>query len=291
MGKFRQHVNRKRKERERKRTRKSAKLKFIGECGNESLRTISNSRQKTLAMDSTVSENVNPVSRDRTHRQAPTKSDQNSHVGLDDALSRVANSPMTVDKIQRNRKTPSKVKSPCSRTSLKPDHGSADREQKPLSLKKSLKSRKKKGSRTKRTAELTGEGDGADGGASTEDVKGMIAGPCSPLSKFTESVIPSESEGDDGEEKVENAAELHPAPSFRSGLGNKALQKMRVAQFRMINEMLYTSQSGNAENLFEEDVNNFHVYHEGYRHQVCFSRSERRSMVDSAIVCRNRLEA
>lgn len=48
----------------------------------------------------------------------------------------------------------------------------------------------------------------------------------------------------------------------------KALERLRAAQFRLLNEELYTSESTDAVRSFEEDPGAFHVYHKGFEHQV-----------------------
>lgn len=57
--------------------------------------------------------------------------------------------------------------------------------------------------------------------------------------------------------------------SRTSEVTNKALQRLRVAQFRIINESLYTLKSDEARKLFENDPSAFQIYHDGYRSQVC----------------------
>ncbi|OQR73092.1 ribosomal RNA-processing protein 8-like [Tropilaelaps mercedesae] len=64
-----------------------------------------------------------------------------------------------------------------------------------------------------------------------------------------------------GDTNIQNA-------TTQSGVRNKALQRLRVAQFRIINETLYTSKSNEAEQIFRNDASAFWVYHEGYRSQV-----------------------
>lgn len=49
---------------------------------------------------------------------------------------------------------------------------------------------------------------------------------------------------------------------------NNAVEKLRPARFRFINEQLYTMSGEDAAKLFKEDPQAFKVYHEGYRHQV-----------------------
>lgn len=48
----------------------------------------------------------------------------------------------------------------------------------------------------------------------------------------------------------------------------RALATIRAAQFRMLNEKLYTTASGEAVQSFESDPKSFQVYHEGFEQQV-----------------------
>ncbi|XP_045492549.1 ribosomal RNA-processing protein 8 [Colias croceus] len=53
-----------------------------------------------------------------------------------------------------------------------------------------------------------------------------------------------------------------------SNLRDRMLQRLKAAQFRYLNEKLYTSSGSDAKKLFEEDPNAFQTYHEGYQQQV-----------------------
>ncbi|CAG4983484.1 unnamed protein product [Colias eurytheme] len=53
-----------------------------------------------------------------------------------------------------------------------------------------------------------------------------------------------------------------------NNLRERMLQRLKAAQFRYLNEKLYTSSGSDAKKLFEEDPNAFQTYHEGYQQQV-----------------------
>ncbi|XP_013161661.1 PREDICTED: ribosomal RNA-processing protein 8-like [Papilio xuthus] len=51
-------------------------------------------------------------------------------------------------------------------------------------------------------------------------------------------------------------------------LRERMLNRLKAAQFRYLNEKLYTSSGGEAQSLFQEDPLAFHTYHQGYQQQV-----------------------
>ncbi|CAN8006756.1 unnamed protein product [Ixodes hexagonus] len=58
------------------------------------------------------------------------------------------------------------------------------------------------------------------------------------------------------------------APASSKDVRERALERLRAAQFRLLNEKLYTSQSADAVRSFENDPNAFQVYHKGFERQV-----------------------
>lgn len=61
-------------------------------------------------------------------------------------------------------------------------------------------------------------------------------------------------------------------PINTSSTGNKLrdrmLERLKAAQFRYLNEKLYTSSGSEAQQLFQNDPNAFETYHQGYQLQV-----------------------
>ncbi|XP_022117970.2 ribosomal RNA-processing protein 8 [Pieris rapae] len=53
-----------------------------------------------------------------------------------------------------------------------------------------------------------------------------------------------------------------------NSLRERMLQRLKAAQFRYINEKLYTSSGSDAVRLFQEDPDAFKTYHQGYQQQV-----------------------
>ncbi|XP_045519935.1 ribosomal RNA-processing protein 8 [Pieris brassicae] len=53
-----------------------------------------------------------------------------------------------------------------------------------------------------------------------------------------------------------------------NSLRERMLQRLKAAQFRYINEKLYTSSGSDAVRLFKEDPDAFKTYHQGYQQQV-----------------------
>ncbi|XP_061378973.1 ribosomal RNA-processing protein 8 isoform X2 [Danaus plexippus] len=51
-------------------------------------------------------------------------------------------------------------------------------------------------------------------------------------------------------------------------LRERMMERLKAAQFRYLNEKLYTSSGSDARQLFQEDPGAFQVYHEGYQQQV-----------------------
>lgn len=71
------------------------------------------------------------------------------------------------------------------------------------------------------------------------------------------------------EAKDEPAAPEEESPPDRSAsLRSRMEQRLESARFRYINELLYTSSSGEAKRMFRQDPQAFWVYHRGYTAQV-----------------------
>lgn len=69
--------------------------------------------------------------------------------------------------------------------------------------------------------------------------------------------------------KDEPAAPEEESPPDRSAsLRSRMEQRLESARFRYINELLYTSSSGEARRMFRQDPQAFWVYHKGYTAQV-----------------------
>ncbi|XP_061575637.1 ribosomal RNA-processing protein 8 [Cololabis saira] len=65
-------------------------------------------------------------------------------------------------------------------------------------------------------------------------------------------------------EKKEEEVKQSPADSLRSRME----QRLESARFRYINEVLYTTTSGEARRMFQQDPQAFRIYHKGYTAQV-----------------------
>lgn len=71
------------------------------------------------------------------------------------------------------------------------------------------------------------------------------------------------------EAKDEPAApEEESPPDPSASLRSRMEQRLESARFRYINELLYTSSSGEAKRMFRQDPQAFSVYHKGYTAQV-----------------------
>ncbi|CAL8334665.1 unnamed protein product [Boreogadus saida] len=82
----------------------------------------------------------------------------------------------------------------------------------------------------------------------------------------TEDQEEKEKEKEEEQEQEEVAA---PAPMDRSAtLRSRMEQRLEAARFRYINEVLYTSSSGEAKRMFSQDPEAFGVYHKGFTAQV-----------------------
>ncbi|XP_026138440.1 ribosomal RNA-processing protein 8 [Carassius auratus] len=62
--------------------------------------------------------------------------------------------------------------------------------------------------------------------------------------------------------------EEHAAPDPSTALRTKMEKQLEAARFRYINELLYTSTSGEAKRMFEQDPEAIAIYHKGYTTQV-----------------------
>lgn len=65
-------------------------------------------------------------------------------------------------------------------------------------------------------------------------------------------------------EEVEEEVKLDRSASLRSRME----QRLESARFRYINEVLYSTSSGDAKRMFKQDPDAFWVYHRGYTAQV-----------------------
>ena len=54
----------------------------------------------------------------------------------------------------------------------------------------------------------------------------------------------------------------------QSGLQQEFSAKLKGAQFRWLNEQLYTTRGGRSFEMFQDDPDLFHVYHRGFREQA-----------------------
>lgn len=69
-------------------------------------------------------------------------------------------------------------------------------------------------------------------------------------------------------EKEPAAPEKEPVMDRSASLRLRMEQRLESARFRYINELLYTSSSGEAKRMFRQDPQAFWVYHKGYTAQV-----------------------
>ena len=82
---------------------------------------------------------------------------------------------------------------------------------------------------------------------------------------------PTENQGAEEEEEEQKEEEGIEAagPADRSAsLRSRMEQRLEAARFRYINEVLYTSSSGEAKRMFSQDPQAFGVYHKGFTAQV-----------------------
>ncbi|XP_050509988.1 uncharacterized protein LOC126886897 [Diabrotica virgifera virgifera] len=73
------------------------------------------------------------------------------------------------------------------------------------------------------------------------------------LAKLKEAVLASD-----------NKKLKRPVPTLRQ----KMMERLKAARFRFINEQIYTADSKEAQELFQNDPQAFNAYHDGYRKQV-----------------------
>jgi len=85
-----------------------------------------------------------------------------------------------------------------------------------------------------------------------------------------EAQLPEEEEEEEVEEvQKEGGGTAAAAPEDRSAsLRCRMEQRLEAARFRYINEVLYTSSSGEAKRMFSQDPQAFGVYHKGFTAQV-----------------------
>lgn len=90
------------------------------------------------------------------------------------------------------------------------------------------------------------------------------------LRKLLRSQIPTEgSPTEQTEEKEEEKEEEAVVPEDRSAsLRSRMEQRLDSARFRYINEVLYSTSSGEARRMFKQDPQAFWIYHRGYTAQV-----------------------
>ncbi|KAG6447838.1 ribosomal RNA-processing protein 8 [Manduca sexta] len=67
---------------------------------------------------------------------------------------------------------------------------------------------------------------------------------------------------------LENQMQRTPIITSGNKLRDRMLERLKAAQFRYINEKLYTSSGSDAQQLFQNDPAAFQTYHEGYQQQV-----------------------
>ncbi|CAB1348951.1 unnamed protein product [Coregonus sp. 'balchen'] len=71
------------------------------------------------------------------------------------------------------------------------------------------------------------------------------------------------------EEEMRTTEEVKEAPADRSAaLRSRMEQRLESARFRYINEVLYTTSSGEAKRMFRQDPQAFSIYHRGFTAQV-----------------------
>ncbi|KAM3838247.1 uncharacterized protein ACN63O_023195 [Diretmus argenteus] len=88
------------------------------------------------------------------------------------------------------------------------------------------------------------------------------------LRKFLHSQEPDKPESPT-EQKDEGTTTLPEASDDRSAaLRSRMVQRLEAARFRYINEVLYTTSSGEAKRMFKQDPQAFGIYHRGYTTQV-----------------------
>ncbi|CAL8352762.1 unnamed protein product [Lota lota] len=79
----------------------------------------------------------------------------------------------------------------------------------------------------------------------------------------------SPTENQDAEEEEEEEEGAASTPVDRSAsLRSRMEQRLEAARFRYINEVLYTSSSGEAKRMFSQDPQAFGIYHKGFTAQV-----------------------
>ncbi|XP_067307156.1 ribosomal RNA-processing protein 8 isoform X2 [Pseudorasbora parva] len=77
---------------------------------------------------------------------------------------------------------------------------------------------------------------------------------------------PVEPKGPKVKLKASDEEQIAPDPS--TALRTKMVKQLEAARFRYINELLYTSTSGEAKRMFQQDPEAIAVYHKGYTTQV-----------------------
>lgn len=81
--------------------------------------------------------------------------------------------------------------------------------------------------------------------------------------------LPTENQEEVEEVQEEERGAATAVPEDRSAsLRSRMEQRLEAARFRYINEVLYTSSSGEAKRMFSQDPQAFDVYHKGFTAQV-----------------------
>ena len=64
------------------------------------------------------------------------------------------------------------------------------------------------------------------------------------------------------------AADVKKLPKQATSIVDAAKAKLKASRFRYLNELLYTQEGKKSLQMFEDDPDAFHTYHEGYADQV-----------------------
>lgn len=89
------------------------------------------------------------------------------------------------------------------------------------------------------------------------------------LRRLLQSVATGQQENPLEQQREEANPQAHEIPTDRSSaLRSRMEQRLESARFRYINEMLYTTTSGDAKRMFRQDPDAFGIYHRGFTAQV-----------------------
>ena len=64
------------------------------------------------------------------------------------------------------------------------------------------------------------------------------------------------------------AVDVKKLPKQTTSVVDAAKAKLKASRFRYLNELLYTQEGKKSLQMFEDDPDAFHTYHEGYADQV-----------------------